>query len=335
MKTSELQGIYREICGRVWTMPALKPAMDTMCFDIGPRPPASPGVVAADTYISDLLKEVEITNIHTEPIPVLAWKPEVSSLELVVPRQRHYDSIHMVHSAAADVSGRIVPVSNGSPKELDQIGTRLEGSIALIQGHRVAGTKYVPFPLQIARLAERGVAGAIMRGLYVEGCTSIELVGVNHTAPIPVIGISPGDARELLDAANAGEARVRIKTAGTSYAASCSNLAAEIAPPGPSDGVIILSAHLDTFHVNPGALDNLTGVLTVLQIASALAPYRDRFRRTLRIIIYSGEEFGFRGSKEYVERHYAELDNIRFVFNMDTLWTATMDGVAVMWSTEM
>src|SRR5581483_290408 len=144
MKTSEFQGICREICGRVWTLPALKPAMDVMCFDIGPRPPASSGVVAAHAYISDLLREVEVTNIHTEPIPVLAWMPEVSLLELVAPRRRHYDSVHMVHSAAADVSGRIVPVSNASPKELDQIGTRLEGSIALIQGHRVAGTKYVP-----------------------------------------------------------------------------------------------------------------------------------------------------------------------------------------------
>jgi Zn-dependent M28 family amino/carboxypeptidase len=99
--------------------------------------------------------------------------------------------------------------------------------------------------------------------------------------------------------------------------------------------VIILSAHLDTFHVNPGSFDNLTGVVTLLEIARALVPFQARFVRRLRLVIYTGEEYGFLGSRAYIAQHSQELDRIPLVFNMDSLWPATADGIAVMWSPEM
>lgn len=336
MNESNLKDISRHISGSTWSNPKLRDYMDTLCFDIGPRPPASSAMVEATRYLGELLTHIGATNVRTEPVPVLAWNPQPSSLELVRPRHRYYDSVQMVHSAADTVSGTVVPVANASPEELDRVGNRLAGAIILIRGHEVAGSKYVPFPLEICRMVDRGVAGVIMAAPYVEGCTCIELVSVGHPAPIPVMGIAPGDARELLTFALDGDTYVRLGTSGTSYAAQCANLIAEIGSPAATgDGRIVLSAHLDTFHVNPGALDNLTGVLTVLEIARALAPLRFKFNRTLQIIIYSGEEFGFLGSKAYTAAHHEELDQIHFVFNMDTLWTSTMSGVAVMWSPEM
>lgn len=115
--------------------------------------------------------------------------------------------------------------------------------------------------------------------------------------------------------------------------AECANLVAELG--GSHEEIIVLGAHCDTFYLNPGALDNLTGVLTLVETVRALAPLERDFKRKLRILIYTGEEYGFWGSRAYVEAHREELDRHRFVLNMDTLWPSTAEGMAVMWSPEM
>jgi Zn-dependent M28 family amino/carboxypeptidase len=151
-----------------------------------------------------------------------------------------------------------------------------------------------------------------------------------------VVGVAAeaGAAIAATLAAAADPVRARITTAGVSRHDRCANIVATL---GPADATnaIILSAHLDTFDNNPGALDNLTGVLTLVEIARALAPHQPHFRRPLRLVIFTGEEFGFLGSKAYVARHVASLDDVGLVFNMDTLFPATAEGIAVMGSPEM
>ena len=107
---------------------------------------------------------------------------------------------------------------------------------------------------------------------------------------------------------------------------------------GPSsrpDEEIVLSAHLDSQNGMIGACDNLTGVATLLEIARALAPFQSQFRRTLRVVAFTGEELMFMGSRSYVEQHRHQLDRVRFVFNMDGLFPSTAEGVAVMLSPPM
>ena len=66
-----------------------------------------------------------------------------------------------------------------------------------------------------------------------------------------------------------------------------------------------------------------------------MSRYSGGFTRSLRIIAYTGEEHGFAGSKEYVRAHAEELDRVRFVLNLDSLFDDTASGLAVMWSPEM
>ena len=73
----------------------------------------------------------------------------------------------------------------------------------------------------------------------------------------------------------------------------------------------------------------------MLEISRALAPFRTTFRRTLRLIAFTGEEYGLIGSKAYVKQHARELDSIRFVLNLDGLFPQTAQGMAVMWAPAM
>lgn len=121
-----------------------------------------------------------------------------------------------------------------------------------------------------------------------------------------------------------------METAGKSYRTKCLNLLGELGPGRVGNEVIVLSAHVDTHFGNPGALDNLTGVVTLMEIARALAPFRRKFTRTLRLILFTAEEYIFVGSRAYVRDNPEQLDRIQFVLNMDSLFPATAKGVAVM-----
>jgi len=84
---------------------------------------------------------------------------------------------------------------------------------------------------------------------------------------------------------------------------------------------ILLTAHLDSITSSapegtaPGADDNATGVATLLEAARI---FRDQpFRRTIKIVFFSGEERGLHGSLAYTAMHADEMDNIVGVVNLD------------------
>ena len=84
---------------------------------------------------------------------------------------------------------------------------------------------------------------------------------------------------------------------------------------------VLLTAHLDSITVGdpeehaPGADDNASGVATLLDAARALKDLN--FRRTIKIVFFSGEELGLNGSQAYVSRYASELADIIGVFNLD------------------
>jgi len=325
----------REICASVWNSPHPPVIMNRLCHEIGPRPPGTPEMQAAQAYLKTLLDEIGVGGLRQECVPLPGWKPEPSQLEMCFPIQRKYESVQHVNTCAADVSGRLVEVESATEANLDRAGSALENAVVLLRGHISFGQKYTPYPIQMERLTRRGVRGVITRSSEVEGCPGIRLFGFDDVIPIPAVAVSPGAASELHHYAQTRKAEVRLITRGQRVAARCSNLLGELSPPGARPEALIISAHLDTFHLNPGALDNLTGVVTLLEIVRALAPLHAHFQRKLLINIYTGEEYGFLGSKSYVRDHFDELDAIRFVLNLDMLWPATAEGMAVIWSPSM
>jgi len=153
--------------------------------------------------------------------------------------------------------------------------------------------------------------------------------------PTPVVGVSYEAGQELREIAARHPLACTHSTSGRSVSGTCRNLAAEMGPEGDTGDIIVLSAHLDSLPQTLGTFDNLTGVAGVLEIANALKPLANLFQRTLRLLIFTGEEYFFQGSRAYVEQHQAELDRIKFAFNLDGLFPETAEGIAVVWSDSM
>jgi carboxypeptidase Q len=94
-----------------------------------------------------------------------------------------------------------------------------------------------------------------------------------------------------------------------------SNVIAEIQGTEKPDEVIIVSGHLDSWDGpgSTGTCDNGTGTMVALEAARLLMVAGAKPKRTIRFIMWTGEEQGLHGSRRYVEMHRAELDKISAV----------------------
>jgi len=93
---------------------------------------------------------------------------------------------------------------------------------------------------------------------------------------------------------------------------------AEIPGREKPDEVVIIGAHLDSWDLATGASDNGTGSTAVLEAARALTKLGVKPKRTIRFVLFTGEEQGLNGSKAYVAKHQDELKKISAVLVHDS-----------------
>lgn len=85
---------------------------------------------------------------------------------------------------------------------------------------------------------------------------------------------------------------------------SAHNVLAEIPGRDPRAGVVMVGAHLDSWHTGTGATDNAAGCAVVMEAVRILQALDLQPRRTLRIALWGGEEQGLLGSRAYVAEHF-------------------------------
>src|SRR5580704_16472038 len=82
------------------------------------------------------------------------------------------------------------------------------------------------------------------------------------------------------------------------------NTVAEIPGTDKKDEVVMLGAHLDSWHAGTGATDNGAGTVVMMEAVRILKALDVKPRRTIRIALWSGEEEGLLGSQNYVQQHF-------------------------------
>jgi Zn-dependent M28 family amino/carboxypeptidase len=74
------------------------------------------------------------------------------------------------------------------------------------------------------------------------------------------------------------------------------------------DEIVLVGAHLDSWDLGTGANDNGVNCAIVIEMARSMRELGLKPRRTVRFVLFTGEEEGMIGSAGYVARHHAELD---------------------------
>ncbi len=85
------------------------------------------------------------------------------------------------------------------------------------------------------------------------------------------------------------------------------NTLAELPGTDKKDEVVMLGAHLDSWHGGTGATDNAAGCAVVMEAMRILKALNLQPRRTIRVALWGGEEQGLLGSRAYVKQHFGEV----------------------------
>ncbi len=99
--------------------------------------------------------------------------------------------------------------------------------------------------------------------------------------------------------------------------AAAANVVAELRGSELPDEYVVLGAHLDSWELGTGALDNGCNAALVIDALHAIKASGIKPRRTIRFVLFSGEEEGMIGSRAYVTKHRAEMDKTAGVVVFD------------------
>lgn len=128
-------------------------------------------------------------------------------------------------------------------------------------------------------------------------------------SPLPVIALTPehyGRIARLVTAKTPVKLELDVKAEISTADVSPTNVVAEIPGGSKANEVVIVGAHLDSWTGGTGATDNAAGCSVAMEAMRILKKLNVKLDRTVRMVLWSGEEQGLHGSKEYVKQHFGD-----------------------------
>jgi carboxypeptidase Q len=138
--------------------------------------------------------------------------------------------------------------------------------------------------------------------------------------PLPALLVQHEEYGEIYRDVKAGRPvrlEVNVQNRFLAQDLNAYNTLAEIPGGDKANEVVMVGAHLDSWHGGTGATDNGAGTVVMMEALRILKKLNLPLRRTVRIGLWSGEEQGLLGSRAYVRKHAAELGQISAYLNVD------------------
>jgi carboxypeptidase Q len=297
--------------------------------DIGGRVTGSPEMAKAVDWALAAFRAGGV-DAHTEKYTLPhTWSEGATTLEVLGPVGFPVSLVSLGLSPATPPGGMEAPivfVGNGSDADFVRAGGALKGAILLVHTE-VSYTwadlfhEYDIPPAIIERAVKAGAAAILWTGererklLYRHTNASD---GRLEAVPQAILAREDGLRLERTAQAYRGKVRVRLtlpnKIGGP---VEQENVVGEIRGYEKPDEIVVLGAHLDSWELGTGALDNGCNAAMVIEAARGIKASGLLPRRTIRFILFSGEEEGLLGSWAYVRAHRSELDKYRGVVIFD------------------
>jgi carboxypeptidase Q len=292
---------------------------------IGPRLTGSANFMRAADWAVQQFKSFGLANVHTENWTIPAtWEPDGPAAGHIIRPVDHLLHIYSLGWSPSTpngaVTGDVVWIPNMAIAALDAQKDQITGRIALFDRASFGGNPTVETQLRglrhlrtLSPLAIFSTGGA--KGTESE--SSLDFGGSITAVAQAQIGLEDS----LLIRRLLAHDRVTVQFTMANRVREnvpVPNVVAEIPGREHPDEVVIIGAHLDSWQPGTGAQDNGTGAASVLEAARAIQSLDRPPRRTIRFILFGGEEEGLLGSNAYVNRHLTEIPNIDAVLITDT-----------------
>lgn len=251
------------------------------------------------------------------PVPYNGWQAKSATLKL--PGGAFAPCHPLVRTIATPTSGltaEVIDLGRGTPDEFEAHKAEIAGRIVLVRHELMfaAGTIHRRRKYDMARAS--GAVGFLIGG-PLAGHVVAGSSGRDSGEGIPALGISPETAAKLARRST-GFPTVTIAIETAEGPAETETLVYDY--PGQTDDWVVLSAHVDGHDLAESAMDNGTGLAAVLAVTRALAPEVATWRRGLRVMFFSVEEWALTGSAQYVKAlSDAERGRIALNVNLDSV----------------
>jgi len=317
----------------------------------GSRLSGSPEHVAAAEWVRDQFTAWGLSEARLEPFEFgRGWSLGKLSVEMTSPRYMPLIGYPDAWSPGVDgvLEGRVVYLGDKTLEQIQAMAGELENAIVFTNGQQTEFRDFdrpqpglgemvrtgnppgissnTPASMRdiLPLLDEAGAGIRIRPTIYRDG--TVGGTGNRNTDEddVPSLTLSAEQYNMIARLSERGvPVELRIEMAATYGEDTNSyNVLADIPGTDPqvADEVVLVGAHLDSWHTAVGATDNGDGALAVIEAARILAALDARPRRTIRFALWSGEEQGLLGARAYIEEHLQTeeaRDNLQVYLNDD------------------
>lgn len=289
--------------------------------DVGPRPAGSEAFAKAAAWGLVHMRDAGLSNVHLEDAKVKPWIRLSERGDVVAPTKQHL-SLTMLGGSISTPEGGL----EGEVIEAESLEAlsalpddAVRGKIAFVGVVTKAtkdGSGYgkaVPARGKGASIAsKKGAIAYLVRSIATTE-TRLPHTGSMHYDPdapkIPAAALAVPDA-EMLHRLIAGGAHLRVKLDLQSKEGdevADANVLGDVVGRERPDEVVLLGAHLDSWDLGTGALDDGAGVAIVMESARLIQSLPTKPRRTVRVVLFANEEHGLDGGFAYARAHESEL----------------------------
>ncbi|MCH8805837.1 MAG: M20/M25/M40 family metallo-hydrolase [Planctomycetes bacterium] len=307
--------------------------LEQLCDGIGHRLSGSKSLERAIEWAVATLEKEGQENVRAEPVMVPKWVRGNESATLIKPYRRDLPMLGLGGSVGTPPQGITAPVvSVFDEKELEKLGDAVRGKIVLFD-HPMAtydperGSGYggaVRFRSNGARwAAQHGAVAALVRSVTARSLQSPHTGAMRYRdakVKIPAAAITTEHAAMITRLQKRGvEVVVTLKMeARDEGMAPSANVVAELRGREEPDEIVVISGHFDSWDVGQGAHDDGGSCVVAMEVLNVLRKLELVPRRTIRVVLWTNEENGLRGARQYVEDHKDELSKHVAAIEMDS-----------------
>lgn len=264
---------------------------------------------------------------HKFTLPA-SWSEGATRLEILAAQKFTPGVVSIAWSPATPAGGieaAIVDVNDGSEAAFARAGAAAKGALVLVHS-RLLRTwadlfdEYLRAGDIMDRALRAKAAGILWMSSREQGLLYRHINSfAGEIDRIPQALVAREDALRIARHIAAGQpVRARLtmpNRIGGPFEAE--NVIAEIRGSDKANEIVMLGAHLDSWELGTGALDNGANCALVIEVARAIRAAGIKPRRTLRFALWNGEEQGLLGSWAYARDHRSELDRVVAYINFD------------------
>ncbi|XP_061919070.1 carboxypeptidase Q-like isoform X1 [Entelurus aequoreus] len=290
---------------------------------IGNRVSGSANLEMAIKYMNKAMMQDGL-DVHLEPVKIPHWVRGKESAQMILPRVKNLAILGLGSSVGTPTEGieaEVLVVR--SFEELKRRAGEVSGKIVVFNQPFVSYGETVAY-------REYGASEASKFGAVATLIRSITPFSINspHTGwqdyqegvkRIPTACITIEDADLMWRMAQKGQ-RITVRltmAAKTLPDADSFNTVAEIKGWQHPEQVVLLSGHLDSWDVGQGAMDDGGGAMISWEALSLIKDLGLRPRRTMRTVLWAGEEAGGVGAQQYYNLHMVNVSNFDMVMESD------------------